>query len=267
MDSAFWTVSANVAAIALYLLATLMVARQFRGVSQPGRLEVLVPGSLAVLLHGVSLWPVVVTETGLHLGLFPVASLIGVTGSAMVVISSLYRPLEWISVMVFPLSALTLIAALLMPPGQAMSHGLGLHVLLSVMAHAVFGIAAAQSILLLVQHRQLKEGHIRGVMRLFPPIQVMEVMLFELLWAGLILLTAAIGAGLLYVEDMFAQHLVHKTFFTLLAWLLFAVLLAGRHFLGWRAMTAIRMTLVGFAVLLLGFFGSQFVLEVLLQRA
>ncbi len=154
-----------------------------------------------------------------------------------------------------------------MPPGEAMTHGLGLHVLLSIMAHAVFGIAAAQSILLLVQHRQLKEGHIRGVMRLFPPIQVMEVMLFELLWVGLILLSAAIGAGLLYVEDMFAQHLVHKTFFTLLAWAFFAALLAGRHFLGWRALTAIRMTLVGFVVLLLGFFGSQFVLEVLLKRA
>lgn len=267
MDTASWT---GIAAIALYLGASFPVARQLRGGAAPGRAAVLTLGAPAVLLHAASLWQLLVSDAGIHLGLFPVASLVGATGGAMVVVSVLYRRLEWLSVMVFPLAALTIPAALWIDAGEAarpLAHGIGLHVLLSVLAQAVIGIAAAQSVLLLIQHRQLKDGHIRGVMRLFPPIQVMESMLFELLWAGLILLSTAITVGFIYVDDLFAQHLVHKTVLTLIAEGVFVVLLAGRHLLGWRARIAIYMTLAGFTLLVLGFFGSQLVLEYILLRA
>lgn len=266
MQTEMWTAAS---AVTLYLAATVVVGLQLRGALQPRRGLVLILGGLAVLFHACCLAHVVITDSGIQLGLFPVASLVGMTGVALVVVSSLYRPLEWISVMIFPLAAATIPAALWIraaggPP--PLEHGIGTHVLLSILATAVFGIAAAHSILLLVQHRQLKEGHIRGVMRLFPPIQVMETMLFEMLWLGLILLTAAIITGFVYVQDLFAQHLVHKTVLTLAAWLLFATLLTGRHFLGWRAMTAVRYTLGGFIVLVLAFFGSQLVLEFILHR-
>jgi ABC-type uncharacterized transport system permease subunit len=267
MDTATWT---GIAAIALYLGASFPVARQLRGGEAPGRNAVLALGAPAVILHAVSLWQLIVSDAGLHLGLFPVASLVGVTGGAMVVMSVFYRRLEWISVMVFPLAALTIATALWIQGGEAakpLAHGIGMHILLSVLAQAVLGIASAQSILLLVQHRQLKDGHIRGVMRLFPPIQVMETMLFELLWAGTLLLGAAIITGFVYLEDLFAQHLVHKTVLTLVAEAVFVILLGGRYFLGWRAQTAIFLTLIGFALLVLGFFGSQLVLEYILYRA
>ena len=234
MDTASWT---GIAAIALYLGAAFPVARQLRGGAAPGRAAVLALGAPAVILHAICLWQLLVSDAGIHLGLFP---------------------------------ALTIPAALWIDAGEAarpLAHGIGLHVLLSVLAQAVIGIAAAQSVLLLIQHRQLKDGHIRGVMRLFPPIQVMETMLFELLWAGLILLSAAVVTGFLYVDNLFAQHLVHKTVLTLIAEGVFAVLLAGHHLLGWRARIAIFMTLAGFALLVLGFFGSQLVLEYILHRA
>lgn len=267
MDTATWT---GLAAIALYLAATFPVARQLRGGRAPGRKAVLVLGPPAVLCHLASLWALTVTDAGLLLGLFPVASIVGAAGAAMVVISTLYRRLEGISVMVFPLAAATLPLALWIEAGQVagrLAHGIGLHVLLSILAQAVIGIAAAQAILLLIQHRQLKHAHIGGVMRLLPPVQVMETMLFELLWLGLALLSGAIAAGFLYVDDLFAQHLAHKTVFTLVAWTVLAVLLGGRHFLGWRARTAIYLTLTGFFLLVLAFFGSQLVLEYVLHRA
>ena len=75
----------------------------------------------------------------------------------------------------------------------------------------------------------------------------------------------AVG-GVLFLEDIFAQHLVHKTVLSLTAWLVFAVLLWGRFQFGWRGRTAIRWTLSGFAVLLLAYFGSKFVLELVLMR-
>ena len=106
-----------------------------------------------------------------------------------------------------------------------LEHGIGLHVLLSILAYAVLVLSACQALLLMVQDRQLKDGHIRGVMRLFPPMQVMESMLFDTIWLGQSLLTLAILFGFMYVDDLFAQHLVHKTVLTLVSWVIFAVLL------------------------------------------
>ena len=64
-------------------------------------------------------------------------------------------------------------------------------------------------------------------MQVLPPLQLMETMLFELLWVGVILLTIAIGSGCVFIDDIFAQHLVHKTVLTIFAWALFSLLLWG----------------------------------------
>jgi ABC-type uncharacterized transport system permease subunit len=79
-------------------------------------------------------------------------------------------------------------------------------------------------------------------------------------------LSVAILAGLLFVTDLFAQHLVHKTVLALAAWLIFAVLLFGRWRFGWRGRKAARYTIAGFVVLALAYFGSRFVLETVLGR-
>ena len=63
---------------------------------------------------------------------------------------------------------------------------------------------------------------------------------------------------------MFAQHLAHKTVFSIFAWFIYATLLWGRHSIGWRGIIAIRWVLVGFVALMLAYFGSKIVLEVIL---
>ncbi|WP_111657371.1 cytochrome C assembly family protein [Isoalcanivorax indicus] len=265
MGTATW---AGLAAMTLYLVASVVVLRRLRGAATDNRRLLLVLGLAAVTLHALCLWLTIVTTDGVHLGLFPMASMVTGTGAALVAVTSLYRRIEWVSALVFPLSALSIPPLLWAESGyppHPLAHGMAIHVLLSILAYAVLAIAAAQSLLLLIQHRQLKSGHIRGVMRVFPPIQVMETMLFELLWAGALLLTAAMVAGFLYVDDLLAQRVAHKTLLTLLAWALFVTLLAGRHFLGWRAVTAIRLTLAGFVLLVVAFFGSQLVIEYIVR--
>ena len=89
------------------------------------------------------------------------------------------------------------------------------------------------------------------------------------LFVVILIVGAAIGAfspGFLTLQNLFAQHMVHKTVLTLAAWVVFAVLLGGRHWLGWRGTTAVRFTLWGFALLLLGFYGSKVVLELILHK-
>ena len=94
----------------------------------------------------------------------------------------------------------------------------------------------------------------------------MEAFLFELLWAGQLLLSVGIIAGVLFMDDIWSMDgIIHKTFFSILAWCVFAVLLWGRHQQGWRGRTAIRFTLSGFSLLLVGFYGSKIVLEYMIS--
>ena len=72
---------------------------------------------------------------------------------------------------------------------------------------------------------------------------------------------------MLFINDIFAQHLVHKTILSIVTWLVFALLLWGRWRYGWRGSLAVRLTLAGIVLLLLAYFGSKLVLEVILGRS
>jgi ABC-type uncharacterized transport system permease subunit len=139
------------------------------------------------------------------------------------------------------------------------------HVMLSILAYSLMFIAALQAITLAYQNYQLKHKHPGGLIRLLPPLQTMESLLFELLAVGQLALTGAIVTGFIFIDDVFAQHLAHKTVFSLSAWIIYAVLLWGHYRLGWRGNTAVRWTLVGCCALMLAYFGSKFVLEIVLS--
>jgi len=83
---------------------------------------------------------------------------------------------------------------------------------------------------------------------------------------GFALLTLALVTGVLFLQDIFAQHLVHKTVLSIMAWCVFALLLWGRWRFGWRGRVAIRWTVGGFVFLMLAYFGSKLVLELILKR-
>mgnify|MGYP002149488769 CR=1 FL=1 len=105
-----------------------------------------------------------------------------------------------------------------------------------------------------------------GILRGLPPLVTMEALLFQMIGAGFGALTLSLLSGLFFLDDIFAQHLVHKTVLSIAAWTVFGTLLWGRRRYGWRGRTAIRWTLTGFAVLGLAYFGSKLVLELVLQR-
>ena len=113
------------------------------------------------------------------------------------------------------------------------------HVLISILAYSFMTIAAVQAGFLAYQNYQLKNGHAGGFLQRFPPLQAMEVLLFELLWLGQLLLSLGIVAGFVFINDIWGRDgVIHKSFFSALAWVVFAVLLWGRHQLGWRGATA-----------------------------
>lgn len=224
-------------------------------------------GLVAVASHGYAAYLDLHRPGGIHLDFFSIGSLIGWLVAALVLLSSLRQKIDNLIIGIYPLAAITLAFTLTGLDTSDAKHydsGLVIHILLSILAYSIFTLAAFQAVLLAKQDYQLKHHRTRGLLRSLPPLQTMETLLFEMIWTGLILLTLSLVSGALVFDDLFAQHLVHKTVLSILAWLLYAILLVGRHFLGWRSHKAIRWTVGGFIVLMLSFFGSKFVVELLI---
>lgn len=141
---------------------------------------------------------------------------------------------------------------------------LQLHAWLALLSFATLAVAALLAGMLWLQERALRRHALRGWLRALPPLVELEALLFRTIKAGFVLLSATLLTGVLFVHDLLAQHLVHKTVLSALSWLVFGALLAGRWRYGWRGRTAVRWTLVAMGLLVLGFYGSKFVLEVVL---
>jgi len=113
----------------------------------------------------------------------------------------------------------------------------------------------------------LRHHRYNKLVQTLPALDTLEELLFHLIKAGFAILTISLLTGMVFINDLFGQHLAHKTLLSIFAWLVFAVLLWGRWKRGWRGRVAVRMTLVGIALLLLSYFGSKMILEVLLERS
>ena len=79
--------------------------------------------------------------------------------------------------------------------------------------------------------------------------------------AGFAGLTLAIATGSSFINNLVEQHLAHKFGLSLLAWVIFGVLLVGRFFAGWRGKRVIKLYLWGFIVLGIAYFGSRLILQ------
>ncbi|MCB1647723.1 MAG: cytochrome c biogenesis protein CcsA [Pseudomonadales bacterium] len=232
-------------------------------------LIVLGAGINAIIMHALFSYSRIVTNEGINMGILPMASVISLAVAAIVVAGSMKRQVDSLVIAIFPIAAITIIATLVADSSYTPRHQLGggivLHIILSVLAYGLLSVAALQAILLSFGDYELKNRK-RGLLKHIPPLQTMESLLFELLWAGLILLTLSIISGFIFIGDTSNPGLIHHTSITLAAWIVFSILLWGRYQLGWRGATASRWTLTGFALLLLGYFGSKLVLEIILGR-
>ncbi|MDW5376245.1 cytochrome c biogenesis protein CcsA [Halomonas sp. HP20-15] len=226
-------------------------------------------GVLAVACHSVVVTAALDDLGELSLGISASASLVSWLVAILILLTSLFKPVLSAAVALFPIAAATVLLATELPVGShraGLTPGIMVHILTSIVAFAVFAIAAVQAFLMARQNQALRHHHTRGLVQSLPPLTTMERVLFELIWVGMVLLTAAIVSGVVFLDNLFAQHLVHKTVLSFAAWVIFATLLAGRHFLGWRGNRAARWTLGGCALLLLAYFGSKFALEVVFDR-
>ena len=260
-------------AIILYLAATMLLALKFYRPQTPAdklKIAFNTTGLIALLLHAQLLYTLIVIDHGLDFSFFNAVSLIGWLVALIVMVTSLFRPLENLLLMLFPIAAITILLEIVIPGERlltdSLSMGLRIHILLSICAYSLLMISAMQALILALQEKMLKAKRAAKVINILPPLQVMENLLVQLIVIGFFLLSLSLASGLMFINDLFGQHLVHKTILSMIAWVTYCILLWGRWARGWRGKKIIRWALGGFIALLLAYIGSKFVLELILQR-
>jgi len=257
------------AAAFLYAVCAFLPARQGALIS--------VATAGAWLLHAVALWADMMSRGSVRIGFALMISAALWVSVAAYWLENRNFALDGLRRLVMPCACAAAILPVAFPGSLLQFEGrapaLGWHIVIAVLAYSILTIAAFHAVLMALQESRLhtrspQPGWLSGALDQLPALLTMEKLLFRLIWIGFILLSLTVLSGIVFSEQLFGTALKwdHKNIFTLLSWVLFAALLAGRKWRGWRGKTALRFTVAGFATLVLAYVGSRFVFEVVLHR-
>jgi len=234
---------------------------------------------LAWLLHGGALWADMIAPGAVRLGFAVMLSATLWISVAAYWLENRNFPLDGLRVLMLPSAAVAVVLPALFPgsvvPLNSGSSLFPWHIAVSILAYSTLTVAAFHAILMALQESRLHAspgashgGWLTNAVDKLPAVLTMEKLLFRLIGFGFFLLTLTVLSGVVFSEQLFGTPFEwnHKIVFTMLSWVLFGMLLAGRAWRGWRGKVALRITLTGFATLLLAYVGSRFVLEVVLHR-
>ena len=258
---------AAVLAIAFYIAAAAALGRPLLNQGAIPRRAALATGTAAVLLHFAVLFGIHRGAVDLHF--YAALSLVSAVIAALTLIVNVTRPVAALGIILFPLAGLFLaIDEFIAPPTAPfpLDWQIDLHVVIALLAYSVLAIAAVLALLLATQEKALRSKRLSAWAVALPPLTQTESLMFKLIVSGFALLTLTLLSGILFVHNLLAQHQAHTAILSLVAWIIFGVLLVGRWRWGWRGRRAVNLTLIGMAILVLAFFGSKFVLEMILHR-
>lgn len=222
----------------------------------------------ALVIHAIALAHVSLVSGSLILGFGTALSLFAWQSAVLLWLFSLRESSGALGLVIYPVAGICAIAAFALPTGSAATEALTWqaqsHIVLSMLSYGLLTLGAVQAVILALQHQRLRRRPPGQLMSSLPPLETMDRLLFRLITAGFFILSLAIVTGMLFIDELFAQHLAHKTILSIVAWLVFALLLWGRRRYGWRSRFAVRGALAGYVVLALAYFGSKLVLEMIL---
>lgn len=233
----------------------------------------------ALAAHGFLLHETIFPANSMVFGFAYALSAMLWLGVGIFWIESLFFSLAGLGLLVMPVALVGSLLPLVFPGTQILGYAASplfkLHFAIANVAYGLFTLAAFHAILMLAAERRLhtinrpaEAGWLSRWLDLLPPLLTLEKLLFRLIGAGFVLLTLTIASGVLFSEQLFhrAFHFDHKNVFAVLSWAMFGGILVGRRFYGWRGRVALRWVMAAFAILLLAYVGSRFVLEVILHR-
>ncbi|MDR3427146.1 MULTISPECIES: cytochrome C assembly family protein [Silvimonas] len=240
-----------------------------RGTIHPGIEHALL--LLALAVHGLALWPSLAAPP-LHFGASEALSIVAWLALITYLVGHLAFPLEGLQPPVMGMTVLLLGASLLLPPGHVLTYtqnGISrLHFMAAMLAYGLFTNATGVAILMRLADKRLHHASANLLVQKLPPLLALEKLLFACITTGFLLLTIALITGVTFSEEIFGKALEfnHKIVLSVAAWVVYGLLLVGRKLRGWRGRVATLWATTGFCLLILGYIGSRFVLDVLLHR-
>lgn len=226
-------------------------------------------------LHLITLYQSILAGPGLNLGVGSAVSLIVWLTAFIYWFSGFFSRYQGLQTLLAPIAAAAAIAVvlpLIFPSLKPLENtelpAFKAHLVVAMSAYSLLTIAAMHAMLMTIVEYQLHHPATHSLLTNLPPLLAMEKLLFGIIWIGFALLTLTLLSGIVFSKEVFGQPVTfsHKTLFGFISWGIFAALLIGRQFYGWRGRIAIRWTLTGFGMLFLAYIGSKFVLEIILNR-
>ncbi len=227
---------------------------------------------LPLALHGYLLYQDLFIDGQLNLGLIYSVSLILWLTMLVHWVARFFYPIGSLQALVLPLAAIGALLPALFPAAHTQPKTTSLifeaHIIVAMLAYSLLTIAVLHAGLMSLVEKRLHHAVLPAPLQNLPPLLTMETLLFRVITVGFVLLTLTLVSGMVFSEELFGKpwQFSHKMLFGFLSWGVFAVLLTGHHFYGWRGRVAIRWTMSGFVFLLLAYLGTKFVMEVLLHR-
>jgi ABC-type uncharacterized transport system permease subunit len=226
--------------------------------------------ALGLILHGGLLYRDVFAVGGFNFGLFYALSAIFWLTALIYWLANLKHKIDILQAFVLPPAALFVLLSAISIKDYVTPYAEATwfmaHVSIAILAYSLFTFAALHALLMAVAERSLHNKPTFIKLPNFPPLMVMENLLFQVIAYGFVLLTLTLASGMLFSEQIFGKPLQfnHKIIFSVASWLIYGWLLFGRYKYGWRGRKAIHWTIIGFSMLLLAYVGSRVVLEVFL---
>ena len=179
--------------------------------------------------------------------------------SFLAILRRYYRPI--IGLYVSPLIVVLIVSASMLPNDvhsqlvpALQSYWLHIHVALAAIGEGAFLVATAVSVMYLVAIRQKNRD--RGV-----SIETLEEINYKALSIGYPLFTiGALFAGAIWAYEAWGSFWSWdpKEVGSLIIWLFYTLFFHGRYQRGWRGEKAAWMSVIGFVMILLSFFGNIF---------
>jgi len=233
--------------------------------------EKLILGVAAIAIgwHAIALGTTILASDGQNMSLLVVASIVSWIIAAMLTLALPRFAIATLLPVVYGFAIIAVLGVWLVPSSY-ITHfethpEILIHICLALSAYSTLVIAAFYAIQLSIIDKRLKSKQLNLAQSPLPPLLTVEKQLFQLVLAGLILLTMSLATGFLFLEDMFAQGKAHKAILSLIAWMLYCYLLWRHHDRGVRIKTSVKFTIAGALILTLAYFGSRLVSEILIH--
>ncbi|NQY89078.1 MAG: cytochrome c biogenesis protein CcsA [Colwellia sp.] len=264
----FLVIGSSIAFIA-YMLATLAILSRLFHPKGPNLNQVFVLAVIAVSTHIFNDAQLFFSQDAINFSLPNVISLVSLVITITISLIALRMKVNLLLPVIYGFAGIWQLVMIFIPktesiPLIAEKIILVGHISIALIAYCILIIATLYAFQVAYINLKLKSKNLTAVVHL-PPLMQVEKQLFTILMIGTACLFASELIGLLFLDGFWAKENLHKTVLSLIALVIYLIILIGHFWQGWRGHRVLLLTIIASALLTLSYFGSRFVKEFMLS--